>query len=717
VTSGDVQTAPSAAERAEESEMSGTKGNRLALEKSPYLLQHADNPVDWYPWGDEAFEAAARQDKPIFLSIGYSTCHWCHVMEHESFEDAEVAALMNEAFINIKVDREERPDIDGVYMAVAQMLTGSGGWPLTIIMTPDKRPFFAATYIPKESRFGRAGMLELIPRTQELWATRRDDVLASAGQITAALRQASAGTAGEELGKAALDLAFEQLAARYDGEHGGFGTAPKFPTPHNYLFLLRYWRSTGNEQALEIVRESLSAMARGGIHDQIGFGFHRYSTDQQWLVPHFEKMLYDQALLAIAYTETYQATGEEVYGRTARQILDYVLRDMTGPRGGFYSAEDADSEGEEGKFYLWTRAEIEEVLTAEEAELAIRVFNIEEGGNYLDQLSGEKTGDNILYLGNDDDSGSGPETAADDIEEGLDTIRRKLFEHREKRVHPHKDDKVLTDWNGLMIAAFAKASREFHEPVYEVAAGRALDFILSEMVTSEGLLLHRYRQGEAAVPAHLDDYAFLIHGILELYETSLDPALLERALELNGQLTERFWDEVDGGFYFTADDAEELLVRTREIYDGAVPSGNSLAALNLLRLGRITADDRLEERAAAVLRAFSGQVGEQPIAHTQLMVAVDFAIGPSYEVVIAGDPRSADTGEMLAALGASFVPNKVVVLRPPDPQATAIIRLAPYTEYYRRVDDRATAYICQDYNCELPTTSIARMLELLGVKQ
>ncbi|MCJ7808413.1 MAG: thioredoxin domain-containing protein, partial [Dehalococcoidia bacterium] len=516
--------------------------NRLIQEKSPYLLQHADNPVDWYPWGADAFTKAQSENKPIFLSIGYSTCHWCHVMAHESFEDLEVGKLMNESFVSIKVDREERPDIDAVYMKVCQMMTGSGGWPLTIIMTPDKEPFFAATYIPRESRFGLIGMLDLIPRIKELWSTRQTEVLDSASQITGALRQASSDISNEELSESMLHLTYEQLASRFDQENGGFSIAPKFATPHNLLFLLRYWARTGNEQSLHMVEKTLQAMRSGGIYDHIGFGFHRYSTDTQWLVPHFEKMLYDQAMLAMAYTEAYQVTGKEEYAQTAHEIFDYILRDMTAPDGGFYSAEDADTDGEEGKFYLWTHQEIAQVLSVEEANLATIVFSIKKDGNFS-ETDGRENISNILHLTETlEELAVNLNISVHELKKNLEKIRKKLFAYREKRVHPHKDDKILTDWNGLMVAALSKGAQVLNEPHYASAAKRAIDFTLNNMLTSDGRLLHRFRDGQAALPAYIDDYAFLIYGMLELYETSFDSRYLEGAIALNGDLIDHFWD-------------------------------------------------------------------------------------------------------------------------------------------------------------------------------
>jgi len=691
------------------------KHNRLIFQKSPYLLQHANNPVDWYPWSEEAFEKAKKENKPVFLSIGYSTCHWCHVMARESFEDPEVAKLMNKTFVSVKVDREERPDIDSVYMTVCQMMTGSGGWPLTIIMTPNKEPFFAATYIPKETRFGRAGMLTLIPRIKELWSTRRAEVLSSATQIAVSLLKTTPEAPGEGLNEPLLHLAYKQLLERFDEHHGGFGSAPKFPTPHNLLFLLRYWKRTGNEKALNMVEKTLQSMRRGGIYDHVGFGFHRYSTDSRWLVPHFEKMLYDQALLAIAYTEAYQATKKAEYAKTAHEIFTYVMRDVTSPEGVFYSAEDADSEGEEGKFYLWTNDDIQKILSYERTDLAVRLFSITADGNFTDEVAGRRTGLNILHLTKSiDELASDLSMSVPDLQARIKEVREELFAYREKRIHPHKDDKILTDWNGLMIAALAKGAQVFDEPRYTSAARRAADFILKNVRTSEGRLLHRYRDGEAALTAHVDDYAFLIYGLLELYEATFEVYYLETALRLKEDLIRHFWDYENGGFYFTADDGERLLVRQKEIYDGAVPSGNSVAMLNLLRLGRITASADFEEKAAKIGRAFYGNVSQLPSAYTQLMAAADFAIGPSYEVVIAGDLQADDTRQMLDAIRGIFMPNKIVILHPSDQKHPSIDDIVPFIKDHSSIDGKATAYVCLDYNCQLPTKDEGSLLELLG---
>jgi uncharacterized protein YyaL (SSP411 family) len=691
--------------------------NHLINETSPYLHQHAYNPVDWYPWVPEAFERAQRENKPIFLSIGYSTCHWCHVMAHESFEHPEVARLMNEVFVSIKVDREERPDIDSVYMSACQVMTGSGGWPLSIVMTPDKKPFFAATYIPRESRFGLVGIMELIPHIRELWATRRGEALNLSNEITAVLQRTSQDTHSEKLDEATLDLTYEQLAKRFDGQHAGFGSTPKFPTPHNLLFLLRYWKRTGNGRALEMVEKTLQAMRHGGIYDHVGFGFHRYSTDSQWLVPHFEKMLYDQAMLAMAYTEAYQATGKEDYGKTAREIFTYVLRDMTAPESGFYSAEDADSEGEEGKYYLWTQEEVRQALGNEQADFVAKVFNIEKDGNFAEQATGRKSDVNILHLIKTlGELASDLNLSQQDIQRHLEDIRQKLFVYREKRVHPMKDDKILTDWNGLMIAALAKGAQAFDEPEYAEEACRAADIILENMRKPDGRLLHRYRDGQAGVQANLDDYAFLVWGLIELYEAIFNVKYLKVALELTGDMLRHFWDEDGGGLYLTPDDGESLLVRKKEIYDGAIPSGNSVAMLNLLRLGRMTATSDLEEKAARIGSAFSGSVKQLPSAHTQLMVALDFGIGPCYEVVIAGKLQAGDTKAMVRALRAHFLPNKVVLLNPGELESSEIAKLAEFTKNQSSIGGRATAYVCMNHNCKLPTTDINKMLELLNVR-
>ncbi len=692
--------------------------NRLRNEKSPYLLQHAENPVDWFPWGDEAFEKAFKENKPIFLSIGYSTCHWCHVMAHESFEDDEVAALLNETFICIKVDREERPDIDNIYMTVCQMMTGSGGWPLTVFMTPDKKPFYAGTYFPKESRFQRPGLLDLVPKIKTLWAQGQNEILKAADKITNQLQVISESKPNKELGLNTLDIAYGQLIENYDKQHGGFGNSPKFPSPQNLLFLLRYWNRKGEAAALQIVEKTLHEMRHGGIYDHLGYGFHRYSTDREWLVPHFEKMLYDQAMLSIAYTETFQATGDKDFANTAKEIFTYVMRDMTSPEGGFYSAEDADSEGVEGKFYLWTEMEIRKILKEAEADIAIKTFNVQKDGNFQEEMSNHNSGANILYMKKTfHEIASDEKLAEQDFNKSMDNIRTKLLEVRGKRVYPHKDDKILTDWNGLMIAALAKGARVFGEKKYEDAAINAANFVLKNMRRSDGRLLHRFRDGESAILSHIDDYVFFIWGLLELYETTFDIKYLQTALSLNTDMITHFWDTKSGGFFFTSDDGEKLLFRQKEIYDGAIPSGNSVAMLNLLKLARITANPDLEKMAMKISTAFSDNISKYPSSYAQLMVALDFGFGPSYELVIAGKEGTDDTKDMLKSVRENFIPNKVVIFRPTDQKDPAISNIAAYTKDQLSINGKATAYVCTNYACKAPTAESDKMLELLNVKK
>jgi len=689
--------------------------NRLIHESSPYLLQHATNPVDWYAWGERAFETAKKEDKPIFLSIGYSTCHWCHVMAHESFSDQEVADILNTYFISIKVDREERPDIDQVYMTVTQALTGSGGWPMTIIMTPDKKPFFAGTYFPKNSRFGRSGLMELLPKIAEVWQNDREKVFAGANQITRHVIRLSKRPPGTNLDQQILDRAQASLAQVYDPQYGGFAQAPKFPSPHQLNFLLRRYYLTQNQQALEMVEKTLTQMRLGGIYDHVGFGFHRYSTDSKWLVPHFEKMLYDQALLIMAYTEAYQATGKDFYTRVVREIITYVLRDMTSAEGGFFSAEDADSEGVEGKFYLWTLQEVQKILGEKAAELFSKTFNVLKGGNFQDTGTENRIDKNILHL-----KKPLPELAEElgisknQLRKRLEDSREKLFRIRQKRVHPFKDDKILTDWNGLMIAALAKAGKVLDEKVYIAAGEKAANFILQNLIDDKGRLLKRYRKGKAGLSAHLNDYAFMVWGLLELYEATFKTGFLKKAIVLNDRMLASFWDEQNGGLYMTADDSERLLVRSKQIYDGAIPSGNSVAAFNLLRLGHMTGKDSNWAKAEQIIKAFSDSVRQYPTGHSQLMVALEFALNPNYEVVIVGNPRRKDTISMLDALRKPFLPEKVVLFRPADRKASADINIiAPFSRPMFAKNDRATAYICQEFTCKLPTTSIDQMLENL----
>jgi uncharacterized protein YyaL (SSP411 family) len=678
------------------------KPNRLIHEKSPYLLQHAYNPVDWYPWNDEAFNKAKVKDKPVFVSIGYSTCHWCHVMEKECFEDEEVAKLMNDAFVSIKVDREERPDLDGAYMTVCQLMGRSCGWPLNVIMTPDKNPFFVTSYIPKNNRFGLVGMMELVPQIREVWGTRRAELEKTGADVKSRIEKFEKRLPKKALAKDVLDDAYEQLSLRYDEENGGFGGSPKFPSPHNLLFLLRYWKRTGEKNALVMVKKTLLAMRSGGIFDQVGFGFHRYSTDATWLVPHFEKMLYDQALLVLAYVEAYQATGEVKFAGTAKQVLEYVVRDLVSLDDGFFSAEDADSEGEEGKFYLWSVEEMQRVLSPKDMELSVKIFGVMDRGN-VDEVSVGRNSKNILHIPKPiEQLASESGIAVNGLKKRLSTIRRALFEAREKRVHPAKDDKILTDWNGLMISALARASQVLGEEEYLLAAVKAADFFLEKMLEKNGTLYHRFVKGERAVEGFLDDYAFLAWGLTEVYEASFDDRFLQAASKLTDIMVTRFWDEKEGGFFFSASDSADIVAKRKEVYDGSLPAGNSVAMLNLLRLSRLTDNTGYEMMARRMSRTFAAEVKESPSAHTFLLLGVDFALGPVYNVTLVGDLNDEGLLNLLKTLRVSYLPRMVVSLKPAGKAGLG----------YEQIEGKATAYVCRDQTCLPPKNKPLEMLKL-----
>jgi uncharacterized protein len=677
------------------------KPNRLINEKSPYLLQHAYNPVDWYPWCDEAFEKAKIEDKPIFLSIGYSTCHWCHVMEKESFEDEEVAKILNENFIPIKVDREERPDIDTVYMTICQAMTGHGGWPLTIIMTPDKKPFFAGTYIPKHSRYGRIGLIELLQKVVEIWKENKDKVISLAEQITSEIKEALEKVEkGNIIDETIFTLAYKELEENFDPEYGGFGEAPKFPTPHNLMFLLRYWKRTGNAKAIDMVEQTLKGMWLGGIYDQIGFGFHRYSTDRKWLVPHFEKMLYDQALISLACIETYQATGKEKYAVLCSEVFSYVIDNLTNTDGGFFSAEDADSEGEEGKFYLWEYSELEKILNQSELNFVIENFNIRKDGNYIDELKRSRTGKNIFHLSSELEG---------EKRKIWESIRLKLLKHRNNRIRPLKDDKILTDWNGLTISSLAKGYLTFGVEDYIKIAEKSANFILKNMLTNDGKLLHRFRDGEAKINGHLDDYAFLAWGLIELYEATFKTNYLKKAIELTNKMIELFWDENNGGFFLSEN--EDVLFKQKEIYDGAIPSGNSVALLVLIKLSKITGRSDLNELTFKLVETFSGTVSKHPSAYTFFLSAFDFLIGPSFEIIIVGK-SSDDISKIQKLLNSKFIPNKILLYKPTD-REDEINLIAPFLTHYKEIDGKTTIYICTNYECKQPVTSVEEMMRLI----
>jgi len=691
------------------------KPNRLIHEKSPYLLQHAHNPVDWHPWSDAAFARAAADNTPIFLSIGYATCHWCHVMEKESFEDEEVARALNDTFVCIKVDREERPDIDAVYMAACHLLSRSGGWPLTVFMTPDKKPFFAATYIPKRSRFGRAGLIELCGQVKTLWAREPHKISATASGVTDALGKAFEFAPDETPGLRLLDRAYDDIAFSFDGRYGGFEPAPKFPTPHRLSFLLRCHDRTAEPRALEMVTRTLTAMRLGGIWDHVGFGLHRYSTDGQWLLPHFEKMLYDQALTAMACLEASQAAQMPQLARMAEEIFTYVRRDMRSSEGAFFSAEDADSEGVEGQFYVWTLEEFRQALGPEEAAFWEPVFNLKAEGNFQEEASGHRTGANILHL-------TRPfERWATDLgltEERLrgrwEGARDRLFGTRKLRIHPLKDDKILTDWNGLMIAALAQGARVVARKGYADDAAQAARFILETLRGSDGRLFHRYREGERAVPGQAADYAFLIFGLLHLYRSTFDVAWAEEAVGLQQVMIDELWDEAAGGFYSIDARNRELPVRPKEIYDGAIPSANSVALFNLLWLSRLTGDARWAERADRILRAFAGSVGRQPSAFTFFLCGLDFALRPGQDLVIAGESGSPDAQRLLADLNLRFAPNQVAQLKSGD-NASQLARFAGYTDGLQLVQDKTAAHLCVGSACKESVTDMQGLIDrLLG---
>lgn len=682
--------------------------NKLINEKSPYLLQHAHNPVNWFPWDDEAFKKARDENKPIFLSIGYSTCHWCHVMEYESFEDPIVANLMNDVFVSIKVDREERPDIDNIYMTVCQIMTGHGGWPLTILMTPDKKPFFAGTYFPKDTRGNRMGMIDLINRVNELWHQNRDELDKSANEITGHLLNSAVNNNSSKMDENIFEKAAGYFESRFDNKFGGFGNAPKFPSPHNLMFLLREWKRTGKTKYLNMVESTLRSMRFGGVYDHIGFGFHRYSTDQEWLLPHFEKMLYDQAMISHALIELYQATGKLEFKKNAEEIFEYVLRDMSSPEGGFYSAEDADSDGEEGKFYLWDKNELIKILGKEDAELISKVYNADSAGNFKGEATRAATGMNILYL----------QTSLDEITKELnidndkiEELRVKLFNEREKRIHPHKDDKILTDWNGLMIAALAKASVVFDNENYFSAAAKAVDFIEDKLM-DEGKLLHRYRDGESAFTANLDDYAFLSWGFIELFEASGNTQYLKSAVKYAEAMTENFEDFENGGFYFTRADNNDLLTRTKDGYDSAIPSGNSIAAYLLIRLSRITGNLKYEETAERIFASFAEQINRTPGGFGMMLSALNFNRSEAFEIIITSSNRS-DTKRYLKAINEKFIPNKSIILRTVG-NGKSLIEFAPYLKNYLTEEMETKVFVCKNYSCELPVTDIDDMMKLLG---
>jgi len=673
----------------------GPEFNRLIFAASPYLLQHAANPVDWYPWGEAAFARAAAEDKPVFLSIGYATCHWCHVMEHEAFEDNEVAAAFNRSFVCIKVDREERPDIDEHYMAVAQLMTGSGGWPLNIFMTPEKQPFFAATYLPRTPRMGLPGIIQLLERVAELWSTQRQQLQENSGAVIEALARQFEPLPGGLPDEALAENACRQLAAMYDSQWGGFGSAPKFPMSLYLSFLLRFWQRSGSATALAMVEHSLRMMRQGGVYDQLGFGFHRYAVDRQWLVPHFEKMLYDQALVAMTCLEAFQATATAGYRQVADEIFAYVLGEMTATEGGFFAGQDADTEGEEGTCYLWTRDEIAAAIGHDEAELCCRLFGVTARGNF--------EGRNILHLPlSPQDFAAREGVLPELLLADLERWRQTLLALRRRRIRPFRDEKVLTAWNGLMIAALARGYALSGEESYLAAAQRAAAFIARQLTTPEGRLLRSCHQGKAAIPAFLEDYAFFVWGLIELHQATLEPDYLDRARSLTGEMLHLFDGASGAGLYETGRDSEQLPVRQRNARDGVLPSGNSVAAFNLFRLGRITGDESYLRVGEVIVRTFMGEVARQPLASLHLLAAADYHLGPELTITLAGN--RAELEELLQVIRRRYLPQLA-------------LRHGDESDGYPAVGGRPTAYVCAGGACRPPLTgagALGRLLDELG---
>jgi len=682
-------------------------GNRLIDETSPYLLQHADNPVDWYPWGDEAFAAARKLDRPIFLSIGYSTCHWCHVMAHESFMNAAIADILNEHFISIKVDREQRPDIDAVYMNAVQAMTGSGGWPLSVFLTPDGKPFYGGTYFPPTDRWGRPGFDRVLLAIVDAWNDRRAELIESAGRMTQALADLDRPQAGPALSTDVIRQAEQSFEQAFDNVNGGFGTEPKFPQCGILSFLMTRWARTQNSGLLDMVTATLDAMAAGGIRDHLGGGFHRYTVDAHWLTPHFEKMLYDQALLTRGYLEAFQITGRPDYAQVARDIMNYVLRDMSDPAGGFYSAEDADSEGREGTFYLWTPDEITRLLPPEQAALFMDYCGVTEEGNFED-------GKTILSVRMSlDELARRHNRNAAEAADLLQAARTSLFDARSRRPRPHRDEKIITGWNGLMIRSLAMAGRILNDETYTHAARRSAEFILSAL-RIDGRLYRFFAKGRPVGLAFLEDHAFMIQALIDLYEADWNPHHLADARKLADAMAGLFADEHGGAFYQTGRDAEALILQTKPSYDGPIPSGNSAAAEALLRLSQITTDKRFSDHAEKTLEAFSGRLAEAPTSLPDMLIALDWFLGPCRQIVIAGHPDADDTRRMFALIGRAFMPAAIRLLHPEGPIAAEIEKLAPWTAQQKPVGGKSTAYICEDRVCRRPIDSLEGLKKALS---
>ncbi|HEX6291138.1 MAG TPA: thioredoxin domain-containing protein [Herpetosiphonaceae bacterium] len=681
-----------------------THTNRLIHETSPYLRQHAHNPVDWYPWGDEALSRARAEDRPILLSVGYSACHWCHVMERESFEDEATARLMNEYFVNIKVDREERPDIDAIYMQAVQALTQHGGWPMTVFLTPDGEPFYGGTYFPPEPRYGMPSFQQVLEAMHDVWLNQRNDAVASARDLAQQLSDAAQIPPGNiSLTTRLLDSAATAIRQRFDARHGGWGGAPKFPAPQTIDFLLRTYQRRDDPEALKQAETTLLKMAHGGMYDQLGGGFHRYSVDERWLVPHFEKMLYDNAQLARAYLHAYQLTGNAEYRRIVEETLDYVKREMTAPEGGYYAAQDADSEGVEGKFFVWSLAEVRQAL-GEDAALFAQIYDVTASGNW------EHT--NILHLPRPlEEIARVTGQPVDRLRDVAERGRRKLFALREQRVHPGLDDKVLTNWNGLMLAAMAEAGRVLKREDYLDSARRNAEFVLSTL-SRDGRLLHTYKDGQAKIRGFLSDYALYAEGLLALYRATCETRWLSAARDLAEHMLDHFWDDTDGGFFQTSDEHETLIARPKDLFDEAVPSGNAVAAHVLLQLAALVGDPEYDRRGRATIELVTGGIQRYPSAFATMLNALDFALATPREIAIVGDRADPATQRMLAALDERFLPNVIVAAAAPDD--TAAVELIPLLRDRPQQHAQPTAYVCRSFVCSLPTTDIATMVQQLA---
>ena len=666
--------------------------NHLINETSPYLLQHAHNPVDWYSWGDEAFQKAKSENRPILLSIGYSACHWCHVMERESFEDEKIAALMNDLFVNIKVDREERPDLDEVYMNAVQMLTGRGGWPMTVFLTPEGKPFYGGTYYPPEDRYGVPGFPKILQGVANAYREKPQDVERSVEQILSALQRMSLSTESQQpFSPDIIGQSAEQLAQAYDTDHGGLGKAPKFPNVGVYELFLRHYHHSKGSRFLEMVTHTLTKMAQGGIYDHLGGGFHRYSVDEKWLVPHFEKMLYDNAQLVRIYAQVYCITGEPLFKQVVDETMTYLMREMLHTEGGFYSTQDADSEGEEGKFFVWTEEEVSQILGEESSEIFCRIYDVSEEGNFEEK--------NILHpILTLEQASKFFRRDPKEIESLVSDAKGKLFKEREKRPKPFRDEKILTSWNGLMLSGLAEAIKISRQPAYLEAANRTVDFIFTKMFR-DGRLLHTYKSGTGKILGYLDDYAFLAAGLLDLFEATVNRAHLDRALELAEIMLHEFWDEAGGGFFYTGRSHERLIAQSKPIFDGSIPSGNAVASQVLLRLYHYTGKEDYLKRAERILRAYYNAMENQPFGFAHMLAALDFYLQKPKEVVLVGDKKDPETAELLTKIHSLYLPNMTLQLASPE---DSLEKISPLLAGKKQFDGKPTVYVCHNFTCSRP---------------